>query len=413
VPPARLAYKFAMNTNTLSSRAVLLLAIAGAIVTANAYYVHPIIGRIATEFGVNEAMVGAVPAFNQIALALGIFLILPLGDRISNRRLVMYCLSAQVVALGIMAVATDFWFFTFGSTLLGFFTITPYLLPAYASKRVEPERLGHVTSLLAVGVMVGILLSRTGAGVVAEFMGWRTVYWIAFVLMIGAAIGLPILLEERDPSDQKPAQDVPSYGKLIGSLIPLAMKYPQTIVSGTIQGVNFGIFLVVWLGIGLYLTSPEIGLGTDIVGYFAAFTALNTMTTPRLGKLADKIGPRRTRFYMSIGQLLSMSAMFLATQNYWLVMITIMVTSVVGPMIDITGRMTCLNQPGDIRTRLMTIYITIMFLIGGACSWVGTTAYHYAGWFGICCAGLSMAVIVVGLSAHQAWRQKAEEAQSS
>ncbi|MFT6058256.1 MAG: MFS family permease, partial [Pseudohongiellaceae bacterium] len=80
----------------LTRRAVILLAIASAIVTANAYYIHPIIGHVAEEFGVSNAMVGAVPALNQIALALGILLLLPLGDRLSNRKLTTVFLAAQV-----------------------------------------------------------------------------------------------------------------------------------------------------------------------------------------------------------------------------------------------------------------------------------------------------------------------------
>ena len=272
----------------LPDRVVILLAIASAIVTANAYYVHPIIGPVATSFGVSDSLVGAVPAFNQIALALGVVFLLPLGDRISNRTLATICVAAQVVGLAIMVLAQSFWFFVVGSTVLGFFTVTPYLLPAYTSKRIAPERLGHVTAILTTGIIIGILLARTGSGVVGEFFGWRTVYWIAATLMIGATITLPYIMEGRERSSSPHAQ---SYGSLIASLVPLAVQYPQTLISGVIQGLSFAIFLGVWMGVGLHLTSPEIGLGTDMVGYLAAITAINALTTPRLGKWADKVGP--------------------------------------------------------------------------------------------------------------------------
>ncbi|HSM54216.1 MAG TPA: MFS transporter, partial [Erythrobacter sp.] len=54
------------------------LAATTAVVTANAYYIHPIIGEVARTFGVDHAAIGIVPALNQVALALGIFLLLPL-----------------------------------------------------------------------------------------------------------------------------------------------------------------------------------------------------------------------------------------------------------------------------------------------------------------------------------------------
>ena len=159
----------------LTGAQVLLLAVASAVVTANAYYIHPIIARVGDDFGVSDAMIGMVPALNQMALAAGIFLLLPLGDRFSNRRLTIIFVIGQLLSLLLMAVAESFWLFTAGSTLLGFVTIAPYLLSAYASKRVEPGRLGRVTAILTTGIIIGILIARTGAGVIGEHLGWRTV----------------------------------------------------------------------------------------------------------------------------------------------------------------------------------------------------------------------------------------------
>jgi len=122
-----------------------------AVVTANAYYIHPIIALVAEDFGVSDTTIGIVPAFNQFALAAGIFLLLPLGDRVSNRRLVSIFTAGQFFGIAVMAFAAPFWLFTLGSTLLGFFTIAPYLLPAYVSKRVDPAELGKSMALLTTG----------------------------------------------------------------------------------------------------------------------------------------------------------------------------------------------------------------------------------------------------------------------
>ena len=386
------------KNDRLPQQAVLLLAVASAIVTANAYYVHPIIGSVANSFGVSDALVGAVPALNQIALAFGVVFLLPLGDRISNRTLATACVAAQLVGLLIMAVAQNFWLFVFGSTILGFFTVTPYLLPAYTSKRIAPERLGHVTAILTTGIIIGILLARTGAGVVGEFFGWRTVYWIAAALMLAATIGLPYIMEPREKGSTPAPQ---SYGKLIASLVPLARQYPQTLISGAIQGLSFAIFLAVWMGVGLHLTSPEIGMGTDMVGYLAAITAINALTTPRLGRWADSIGPQKARLAVASTQILGVLMLYPAGGSFWLLLIPISLISVSGPIIDITGRMLSLNQEPAIRTRLMTLYIMIMFLGGGLGSWTGTIAYDLGGWMGTCllCFGFSLCVTAL------AWQQ--------
>lgn len=380
----------------LTRRAVILLAIAGAIVTANAYYIHPIIGQVAEEFGVSNALVGAVPALNQIALAIGILLLLPLGDRVSNRKLTIIFLAAQVVALLIMAIAQSFWLFVAGSTLLGFFTITPYLLPAFVSKRVSAARLGTVTAILTTGVIAGVLSSRTGAGIVGEYLGWRTVYWIAAALMAGATLIVPMLLDDEVVSSSNGEKT--TYAQLISSLLGLLKGHSSVIVSGAIQGLSFAVFLSLWLGIGLHLTTPEMGYGVDAVGYLAAFSALNLLTTPSLGRLADRIGPMRTRAICACIQLVGVIVLFFSGTGYWILLLPIFLMSIAGPVIDITGRMTLLTQDPAIRTRLMTLYVVLMFLGGGLGSWGGTIAYDLGGWFGTCLLTLVFSLLAVGLS---------------
>ena len=167
------------------------LALTIAVVTANAYYIHPIIGEVGRAFGVGEPEIGLVPALNQLALALGILLLLPLGDFYSNRRLCLLFVAAQTLCLGGMVLAQDVVLFTVASTLLGFVTIAPYLIPAFASKRVAPERLGQVTAQLTAAVIFGILVARVGAGIIAEHADWHTVYVAAFGLMAAVTAFLP------------------------------------------------------------------------------------------------------------------------------------------------------------------------------------------------------------------------------
>jgi MFS family permease len=218
----------------LTRRQELLLALAIAVVTANAYYIHPIIGEVAEHFGVSDARIGIVPALNQIALALGILLLLPLGDRYSNRRLTIFFSACQCAGLLAMTFAPDFLTFTAGSTLLGFFTIAPYLLPAYASKRVAPERLGHVTATLTAGVLFGILVARVGAGVIAESYDWHAVYWCASVAMVAVTIAMPRILSAREAPIARPSSGGGGYLALVGSVFPLMRSRPEILVSGAI-----------------------------------------------------------------------------------------------------------------------------------------------------------------------------------
>lgn len=389
----------------ITNTRLVLLTIAISVVTANAYYIHPIIGRVAQSFSVSPAIIGLVPALNQIALAAGILLLLPLGDRMSNRKLVSIVVAGQSVSILLMAFSQNFILFTIGSTVLGFFTIAPYLLPAYVSKRVHAENLGQATATLTMGVMAGIIAARAGGGIIAEHFGWQSVYFIAAALMILFSFLLPMIMEDREPqTNALLGQARQNYFELLSSLVPLVKRYPNIVLSGIIQGLSFGIFLAVWLAIGLHLTSAEMGYGVDVVGYLAALSIVNLFTLPFLGRLADKMGAQNTRLLFACLQFVSMLLFGFCGGSPWLLIAPIVLMHIAGPTIDLTGRMMALSQPAEIRTRLMTIYIALMFVGGGLSSWAGTAVYEYSGWLA-CVALVTVLSLVVLTLSFWSWRQ--------
>ncbi len=386
------------NGDFLTRTNEIMLAIVGGILVANAYYIHSIIAEVAAEFSVGPAMIGLVPALNQIALAFGICLLLPLGDRYSNRNLAIIFAIGQTASLALMVFAGSYVLFVLGSTVLGFFTIAPYLLPAYASKRVAPRRLGNVTATLTAGTIFGILMARVGAGVIAQYFDWRWVYVIAAVLMIATTALLPIVLERRRPLRRTATDE--RYLTLVVSTFALMRGHPKVFMSGVIQALNFGIFLAIWLGLALYLTSDTMGYGVDVVGYLAGFAVISILVTPRVGAWADSIGPEKARLKLALVQMAGISLLFPFSQSLWLLLIPIMIMNAVGPGIDVSGRMTSLSVAPEIRTRLMTGYIVLMFLGAGCASWGGTIAYDWAGWPGTVALVSAMSVACVLLS----WR---------
>ena len=384
------------------------LAVTAAIVTANAYYIHPIIGEVAHSFGVSDAQIGIVPALNQLALALGIFLLLPLGDRYSNRALCIIFVVAQCVFMLAMALAPGLIGFTMASTALGFVTIAPYLIPAFASKRVAPERLGQVMALLTAGVIFGILVARVGAGIIAEQYGWRAVYWCAFGLMVVVTALLPITLKSEGRSRREASHG--SYLALLASVFALARAHRDMMISAVIQALNFASFTATWLALALHLTSDAMGYGVDTVGYLAGIAAISIFSTPRLGRWADAVGPRRARLISATVQLLGAALMYPLGWSVWAVMVPMVLINIVGPSIDVAGRMTFLSLEPAIRTRLTTTYIVIMFLGGALGSILGTAVYDFGGWAGTCALLISISTGVLSLSwwAQRSWKNRAE-----
>ena len=380
------------------------LALTIAVVTANAYYIHPIIGEVARAFGVGEAEIGLVPALNQLALALGILLLLPLGDFYRNRTLCLVFVAGQTLCLAGMVFAPGFIAFTAASTLLGFFTIAPYLIPAFASKRVAPERLGAVTAQLTAAVIFGILVARVGAGVIAARADWHTVYVGALALMVAVTAFLPFAMRSEAASAKQPPA---SYRAVIASVFTLAARHPDMRISAAIQGLNFAIFTASWLALALHLTGPAMGYGTDDVGYLAGIAADSVFTTPRLGRWADKVGPRRARIAAALVQLAGIALFYPLGGSIWAIAVPLFITNLVGPTVDVTGRMTLFTLAPEIRTRLTTSYIVTMFVGGAIGSAAGTAVFDFGGWGATCALLLagSCAVVALSLHAERRWRR--------
>ncbi len=368
-----------------------------AVAVANGYYIHPLIAPVGEDFGVSGTLLGLVPAFNQIALALGILLLLPLGDRINNRKLVITFVAGQFLALLAMATAQDFRLFVVASSLLGFATITPYLLPAYVTKRVRPDRIGDVTGIMSVGITVGLLGSRAGAGVLGHYFGWRSAYWVGTALTLALLIILPLIMEkdEKLRDDSEPQE---SYVALIASLWPIIKTMPDVLLAGLLQALSFGFFLALWLGIGLHITSAEMGYGVDVVGYLALLAASNVFVAPWSGRLADRIGAEKARALFAVAQLVGAILLIFAGQNIWIMILPIMFSNFGGASMDVANRTILFGRAPEIRTRLMTIYIVIMFVGGGLSSWLGTAAYAWGGWDAIVAVSLVFASLIMGFA---------------
>ncbi|MEQ8742316.1 MFS transporter [Parasphingorhabdus sp.] len=379
----------------ISELKLFLFALSSAAVVANGYYIHPLITPVAEEFGVSGATIGLAPALNQIALALGILLLLPLGDRINNRKLVTIFVVGQFLAMLAMALSASFLLFVAASSLLGFFTIAPYLLPAYVTRRVAPGRIGHVTGIMTAGVTLGILGSRVGGGLLGHYFGWRSAYWVGVASMALLVILLPLIMEQE--RDEKPSGIAPPrYGELLRSLWPIMKSMPEVPLGGLIQALSFGLFLALWLAIGLHL--PRNGYGVDTVGYLAIIAIVNVFGSPYAGRFADRIGAERARVYFCLAQLAGVCLLPFAGHNLWLLVIAVIFNTIGGASVDICSRTILFSRAPEIRTRLMTIYIVIMFIGGGISSWLGAATYEYAGWPGISIMAILYALAIMGLS---------------
>ena len=171
---------------------------------------------------------------------------------------------------------------------------------------------------------------------------------------------------------------------------------PEVPLGGLIQALSFGLFLALWLAIGLHL--PRNGYGVDTVGYLAIIAIINVLGSPFAGRFADRIGAERARIYFSLAQLVGVCLLPFAGDNLWILVVAVIFNTIGGASVDICSRTILFSRAPEIRTRLMTIYIVIMFIGGGISSWLGAATYEYGGWSGISIMAFCYALTIMGLS---------------
>jgi predicted MFS family arabinose efflux permease len=179
----------------LKTRHVWLMALSAGVIVANIYYIQPLLSSIAADFRISVSTVGAVAMLSQLGTAVGMLVFVPLGDTKERRIFVVRLLLAATVCLLLMATSQHFWCLAVASLGIGLTGAIPHVIIPYAANLSSPERRGATVGSVLSGLLLGILLARTVSGLVGAWLGWRSIYWIAAILMLLVALlvhnGLP------------------------------------------------------------------------------------------------------------------------------------------------------------------------------------------------------------------------------
>ena len=95
---------FTENQPGISSGLVFLLAAASGLAAANLYYSQPLLHTISKQFDISSATAGLIVTFTQIGYAVGLMLLVPLGDIVQRRKLTFFLLVCTSVVLALSAL---------------------------------------------------------------------------------------------------------------------------------------------------------------------------------------------------------------------------------------------------------------------------------------------------------------------
>src|ERR1700753_526860 len=176
------------------------MAVACGLAVANLYYAQPLLALIASSFRVSQGAATVVVTATQFGYAIGLLVLLPLGDLVNNRKLTSRTLIATAVALAVAAVAPGFGLFLAMSVLVGITSVVAQILIPLAAHLAPEQSRGKFVGQVVSGLLLGILLARTVSSLVAAAWGWRSIYVISAVLMVVMSVALARILSNRPPA---------------------------------------------------------------------------------------------------------------------------------------------------------------------------------------------------------------------
>lgn len=375
----------------LSNPLILLLSIASALAVATVYYAQPLLEAMARDLAIDPAQVGLVVTLSQVGYGLGLILLVPLGDLLDRRRLILVQTVLAVVALALVAWAPNSTLLLLGMALTGVLAVVAQVLVAHAASLASDASRGRVVGMVTGGIVIGILLARTVSGVMADLAGWRSTYWLAaaLALLTGA-----LLWRWLPASREKPLPT--RYGPLLASLWTLFRDEQVLRQRACLAFLSFASAMVLWTPLVLPLSAPPLSLSASEVGLFGLAGAAGALAAARAGTWSDRGHVQWVSGAALLLMILSWGAIALTQSSLWALLIGVVLFDLGLQALHVASQSLIYRLPADTHSRLTAAYM-VFYSAGSALgSLASTLAYAHGGWLAVCGLGAVINLAALG-----------------
>ncbi|AJB72022.1 MFS transporter [Enterobacter hormaechei] len=375
------------TTQGLSPALILLMSVATGLAVASNYYAQPLLDTIARAFDLSASSAGFIVTAAQLGYAAGLLFLVPLGDMFERRMLIVSMTLLAAGGMLITASSQSLTMMIIGTALTGLFSVVAQILVPLAATLASPEKRGKVVGTIMSGLLLGILLARTVAGLLASLGGWRTVYWVASVLMVIMALalwrGLPKVKQENHLN----------YPQLLASVFSLFTRDKLLRTRAILGCLTFANFSILWTSMAFLLAAPPFNYSEGVIGLFGLAGAAGALGARPAGGLADKGKSHMTTSAGLVLLLLSWAAIWYGHVSVLALIVGILVLDLTVQGVHITNQTVIYRVKPEARNRLTAGYMTSYFIGGAAGSLISASAWQHAGWTGVCAIGAIVAAI--------------------
>ncbi|GAA1293676.1 MFS transporter [Saccharothrix xinjiangensis] len=370
---------------------MLLMAVACGVVVANLYYIQPLLPDLARDFGVAPGAVGSGVVVTQVGYAVGLVLLVPLGDLVAQRVLVVTMLAVGAVALAATSLAGGPAALLACLVVVGLASTAINVLIQLAASLARPQERGKAVGTLMTGLLLGVLLARTVSGAVGDAAGWRVVYAGAAVLLALLAAVMRLALPDL------PARRGARYPELLRSVVALVRSERFLRRRMAFGLLGFASFQLLWTALPFLLSAEPYGYSATGIGMFGLIGAAGVLCAQVAGRLLD-----RGLAHPVTGVLVLLLAVAWAANAAGATLLVPLLVGIVLLDVGVQG-VHVLNQtqiyayPDAVRARVTTAYMTSYFLGGALGGGLAVLLVQHAGWTGVCVAGGVLALLAAAL----------------
>lgn len=364
------------------------MSISAGLVVANLYYNQPLLHEISLAFGVTESAVSNVALATQLGYALGLLFVIPLGDKVTNQKILQYDFLLMVASLVAAALSDSLWGLVFSSFLIGFSSAIPQLFVPMAAQLSEEKGRGRAIGIVMSGLLIGILGSRVISGYVGEAFGWRVMYYAAAILMVILFVLLRIKLPTIKPHFPG------SYGSLLKSILYYFKAEPSLRLASLRGALAFAGLSAFWTTL-VFLMEHNFGYGSTVTGLFGLLGIVGALGATVFGKLNDRLNKNRL---ISLASLLLIATwtLFFFSEN-WLsgIIIGVVLIDLALQALHITNQNIIFSKNPEGRNRVNTVYMVSFFIGGSLGTTLGAVAWQYWEWKGVSGLGLILSGVLL------------------
>ncbi|OME09433.1 MFS transporter [Paenibacillus odorifer] len=366
----------------------LLFAVVCGMSVANIYFAQPLLDHLSKEFGIDYSTIGILITITQIFYAVGLLLLVPLGDLLNQRRLIIGQMLLSVVALIIVGTASSSTVLFVGIASVGLLAVVTQTLVAFAATMAAPAERGRVVGMVTSGIVIGILLARSISGILTDLAGWRSVYLFSAALMLCMVCTLFRVL----PNVEREVKTL-SYAQLLSSVFMLFVQERVLRIRAILALLIFTAFSILWTSVVLPLSAPPLSLSHTAIGAFGLAGIVGALAAARAGKLADQGHGQRTTGIALLLLLISWWFISFTEQSLLALVIGIVLLDLAVQAVHVTNQSIILTLRMEARSRLTAGYM-VFYSIGSATGSIASTQiYSHYGWNGVCWLGASVSAV--------------------